>query len=294
MHEVADLDHRQVGGQPTGLRVRAEPDQLAPQLRQVPADVADHRDPSAAGGEPGRTRRARGSCPRAPPRRRSARTAEMLSIRRCTAAISRTAWATMLRSIGDSRSSVSTSVGRSPRCMLHELVAQPQPLQHLEHLDQVRRPGGSGAWPTRRRPQPLGGRQRGRADAQRRPAGDVDDRQQRVALMSKMPSRRARTSRTERSRARLDSDSCSSRRMVPGWRRRSVKTRAHRRQPGVAVDRPTVHQQRGHHRRPGSPPGPPATARPAARQSALVRANGGVRRGGPVVVAAEPPGPARV
>ena len=37
MHEVTDLDDRQVGGQLTGLLVRAESDQLAPQLGEVAA-----------------------------------------------------------------------------------------------------------------------------------------------------------------------------------------------------------------------------------------------------------------
>ena len=109
MHEVTDLDDGEVGGQLAGLLVRAESDQLAPQLREVPADVADHRDPGPVRGEGvGRARRAEGAHDSSGAVQASIGTYwEMLSIRRCAAATSRTAWFTMLRSIGDRRSSVS-------------------------------------------------------------------------------------------------------------------------------------------------------------------------------------------
>ena len=223
-----------------------EPDQLGDQGRRVAADVADHRDPPVGPGPAGGGARTSGCAAyesvmalrRRPLLGRHVR-------RRCCPSASgprrspgRPGRRT-LRSIGDIGLGPSARRWAVTALVLHELVAQPQPLQHLEHLDQAVSPGRRAASPTRRPPRAA---RWWAAPANRRSAPPTGPMltigSSACALMSNSPRPAPSRSRSRAgSLARRASDSCSSSRMVPGWRRSSLKTSDDRRQPGVAVDR---------------------------------------------------------
>ncbi|MEN3264164.1 MAG: hypothetical protein V7646_1058 [Pseudonocardia sp.] len=121
MNQVTDLDDGQVAGQPTGCAVGAEPSELGPQLVEVTRDVADDRKAVRRALGPVRAQSVGGHWwARSGEAHASAGTkCAMLSIRRWTEEISRTAWAITLRSIEDIRLIVIRSDGRSPaRCCI--------------------------------------------------------------------------------------------------------------------------------------------------------------------------------
>jgi hypothetical protein len=61
MNQVTDLDDGQVGGQPTGCTVGAEPAELGAQLVDVARDVADDRNAVRRALGPDRVRSVGGS-----------------------------------------------------------------------------------------------------------------------------------------------------------------------------------------------------------------------------------------
>ena len=172
----------------------------------------------------------------------------MLSIRRWTAAISRTACATRCGRSVTAASSVQ-HVGRLiPGPVLPELVAQAQSLQHVEHLDQrVRRSAGSIADPAAARSRSVVG---STADptlsaAQR---AMLTTGSNRVRLDVEVSGRRAGDAIADAelgpARQRLLQQQPHRARMLAQVGEDAV----HRGQARVAVDRPAVHQQRGHDR----------------------------------------------